>query len=157
MGAGIGWVGPLMRAGLIQCALNLFLSFVLVLLWGYVGVLVGTMVALILSTGYIFVCFCRDFNRSIGQHLRLLARILLVNLPSTIVSLLYLLWAADWVVEGGRGPAFVVFLGCVMLYGTVYLSTICFSRILDRLDWELLGDYLPAVRRFVRESNISEV
>ena len=152
VGAGIGWVGPLMRTSLIQGGLNLLLSLALIIPFGYVGVLVGTTTALILSNGYLLALFCRDFNRPLRDHARLAGRIFLLNIPPVIVSLPAVLLLSGWVKGGGRGVAFVALLGCVILYGIVYLATIRMAGLLDRGDRDLLGDYLPLVHALIRKS-----
>ena len=151
IGAGIGWVGPLMRTSLIQGGLNLLLSVALIFPFGYVGVLIGTTVALILSNGYLLVLFCREFKRSLNDQLRQAGGIFLLNVPPAIVSLLFLGWATGWVGEGERGPALLALVSCIILYVTSYLITIRLSGVLDHRDWELLGDYLPMVRVLVRK------
>src|SRR2546427_50592 len=152
VGAGIGWVGPLMRTSLIQSGLNLLLSLTLIVPFGYVGVLVGTTAALILSNGYLLALFCRDFNRSLIDHVRLASQIFLLNIPPLIVSLPTSLLLSGWVKGGGRGVAFVALLGCVILYGIVYLATIRMAGLLDRGDRDLLGDYLPLIHALIRKS-----
>jgi len=152
VGAGIGWVGPLMRASLIQGALNLLLSLALIIPFGYVGVLVGTTAALILSNGYLLALFCRDFNRPLRDHVRLTVRIFVLNIPPATVLLPALLWLSDWARGGGRAVAFLALLGCVMLYVGVYLVTIRIAGILDRRDQDLLGSYLPLVHALIRKS-----
>ena len=152
IGAGIGWVGPLMRISLIQGGLNLLLSLALIFPFGYVGVLIGTTAALILSNGYLLVLFCRDFKRSWGDQLRQAGGIFLLNVPPAVVSLLFLGWAAGWVGEGERGPALLALVSCIILYVTVYLVTIRLAGVLDHHDWELLGDHLPMVRALIRKS-----
>lgn len=152
VGAGIGWVGPLMRTSLIQGGLNLMLSLALIIPFGYVGVLVGTTVALILSNGYLLTRFCRDFSRSLLDHVSLAGRIFLLNIPPFIASLPAMLLLSGWVEGGGRGAAFVALLGCVMLYGIVYLATIRFAGVLDRGDRDLLGGYVPLVHALIRKS-----
>lgn len=152
VGAGIGWVGPLMRTSLIQSGLNLLLSLALIVPFGYAGVLVGTTAALILSNGYLLALFCRDFNRSLLDHVRLAGRIFLLNIPPVIVSLPAVLLLSGWVKGGGRGVAFVALLGCVMLYGIVYLTTIRLAGLFDRGDRDLLGDHLPLVHALIRKS-----
>ena len=152
VGAGIGWVGPLMRTSLIQSGLNLLLSLTLIVPFGYVGVLVGTTAALILSNGYLLALFCRDFNRPLRDHARLAGRIFLLNIPPVIVSLPAVLLLSGWVKGGGRGVAFVALLGCVILYGIVYLATIRMAGLLDRGDRDLLGDYLPLIHALIRKS-----
>ena len=152
IGAGIGWVAPLMRVSLIQGGLNLLLSLALIVPFGYVGVLIGTTVALILSNGYLLVLFCQEFRRSFGDQLRQAGGIFLLNVPPAIVSLLFLGWAAGWVGEGQRGPALLALVSFIILYATSYLITIRLACALDPHDWELLGDYLPMVRVLVRKS-----
>ncbi len=152
VGAGIGWVGPLMRVSLIQGGLNLLLSIALIFPFGYVGVLIGTTVALILSNGYLLVLFCREFKRSWSVQLRQAGVIFLLNVPPAVGSLLFLGWAAGWVGEGERGPALLALFSCIILYATAYLITIRLSGILDHRDWELLGDYLPVMRGLIRKS-----
>ena len=141
-----------MRTSLIQGGLNLMLSLALIIPFGYVGVLVGTTTALILSNGYLLALFCRDFNRPLRDHMRLAGRIFLLNIPPVIVSLPAVLLLSGWVKGGGRGVAFVALLGCVMLYGIVYLATIRMAGLLDRGDRDLLGDYLPLVHALIRKS-----
>ena len=150
VGAGIGWVKPIMRAGLGQALLNLVCSTVLILTVGYRGALIGTMLALLLSNAYLLVRFCRDFNRSLGDHLRQVLRMALVNLPPILLALPYLFWAKGWVAAGDRASAFVALVGCVGLYLLGYLASIRWSGVLDRQDWELLGGYLPFLRSLVR-------
>ncbi len=152
IGAGIGWVGPLMRISLIQGGLNLLLSLALIFPFGYTGVLIGTTVALILSNGYLLVLFCRDFKRSWGDQLRQAGGIFLLNFPPAVVSLLFIGWAAGWVGEAERGPALLALVSCIILYVTVYLITIRVAGVLDHHDRELLSDYLPMVRVLVRKS-----
>ena len=53
--------------------------------------------------------------------------------------------------EGERGPALLALVSCIILYVTAYLITIRLAGVLDRHDWELLGDYLPMVRVLVRK------
>lgn len=150
LGAGLGWVGPLMRVGLFQSALNLGLSLVLILSFGFIGALIGTMVALLVSNAYMLVLFCRDFDRSLMVHVYVLLQMMLVNALPTVLSAGYLLWVSTWLPEGERGVALVAFLGCVGLYVMAYLGSIRWSGILDQVDYELLGGYVPLMRSLVR-------
>ncbi|TAJ07300.1 MAG: hypothetical protein EPO61_15185 [Nitrospirae bacterium] len=150
VGAGIGWVSPQMKAGLVQSLLNLGLSLSLILAIGYTGALIGTLTALVCSNGYLLLQFCRDFDRPVAAHLKLILRIALLNVPAALLSLAYLFWVAGWMQEGDRGAALLAFAGCVGLYVPAYLAAIRCSGVLDRRDWELLGGYLPFMRSLVK-------
>lgn len=146
IGIGMGWMSPLMRAGILQCGLNLLLSLILILWLGYVGALIGTMLALMLSNGYVLVRFCRDFHRPLLRYVTMLWQIALLNMPAALLAWLYLLWADHWAANGGRGLALLAFLGCVILYVGVYLASIRWSGALDDRDWDLLGGQFPCLR-----------
>jgi O-antigen/teichoic acid export membrane protein len=150
VGAGIGWVSTQMRAGLLQSVLNLGCSTGLILAMGYQGALIGTLTALLCSNAYLLLRFCRDFDRSVAGHLKLMLRVSLVNAPPALLSLGYLLWVAGWLPEGDRGAALLAFAGCVGLYVPAYLAAIRWSGILDRVDCELLGDYVPMLHSLLR-------
>ena len=149
VGAGLGWVTPLMQAGLLQGGLNIVLSLALILAFGYVGALIATLTALLVGNVYILVRFCREFDRSLNDHLRLLRRIVGLNLMPSLAAIVYLLWAGQWAGEG-RGPACVILLGCILLYATLYLIAIRWSGVLDHVDQTLLVDHVPVLRSLVR-------
>jgi len=151
VGMGMGWMAPIMRAGALQCVLNLVLSLALILVFGYIGALIGTMVTLFVSNGYILVRFCRDFDRSVSHYLAMMLRIALSNAPPALASIMYLSWADQWVQGGGRGAALLALLGCICLYVAVYLAGIRWSGMFDDTDWGLLGDDLPLTRHLRME------
>lgn len=149
VGAGIGWVTPLMRGALLRTGLNLLLSIALILVFGYVGALIGTLMALLISNLYVFLCFCHEFSRSARDHVRLLIRIVLLNLPPSAAVALHLAWLQSWITGGGRLTAFFALLTCCALYLVIYLIAIRFIGIFDREDRDLLGHHLPLMRLLV--------
>lgn len=145
LGAGMGWVNPIMKAGFLQGGLNLCLSVSLIWAFGYRGALYGTMVALVISNAYVLVQFCREFKRSLAGHVRLLGRVLWLNVPAAGATFAVQHVATDWGGQG-RSAALCSLLGCVVIYGAVYLASIRMAGVMDRQDQELLGAHLPMVR-----------
>ncbi len=146
LGAGMGWVDPIMKAGFLQAGLNLGLSLLLIMTFGYKGALVGTMVALVSSNFYVLTRFCREFGRSLADHLRLLGRVLWINAPAAGVTCAVQLALTDWALRGGRTAAILSLLTCVVLYGAVYLVSIRAAGVMDQRDQELLGGRVPMVQ-----------
>lgn len=149
VGAGMGWVNPLVHNALLQIALNLCLSLAMILLFGYPGILVGTTISLIICNCYLFLRFCRDFNRSVSDHLNLLKNIFLINLLPCIISFGYIMAISNWVSAGDRRHAFTALISCVLLYAGIYLIMIRKSGIIDYNDRELLRNYMPFLSRLL--------
>jgi len=152
LGAGAGWVTPLMRASLLRGGLGLALSIALVLTLGYVGLLLAAPAAMLVGGGVILVRFCREFGRSLADHVRLLGRVVTVNLAPAALTLGAVLATAGVAADADRATALGLLLACVALYLGAYLVAIRVSGILDAHDSELVGDSLPAVRWLVRRA-----
>lgn len=150
VGAGIGWVKPIMRVGLAQVMLNLALSAGLILAMGYQGALIGTTVTTLATNVYLLAWFCRDHHLSLAQHARLFLRVAVVNVFPAVVVLSGILSARHWELGGNRASAFAVLIGCIGVYAVAYAASIRWSGTLDREDWELLGGSLPFMRSLVR-------
>lgn len=152
VGAGLGWVKPIMRVGLAQVLLNLLLSGGLILAIGYEGVLIGTTVTTLLTNAYLLVWFCRDHRLSVVRHLRLFLQAVSVNLLPGVAVLSCVLWARPWTSGGSRAQAFAVLIGCIGVYAVSYAASLRWVGTLDREDWELLGGSLPFMRPLVKMS-----
>lgn len=146
VGIGIGWLTPIVRAGLLQCALNLVLSIILILSLGYLGALIATLAALALSNLYLLIRFYRDFHRSLQGYFASVAQVFLLNVAPVLLSVCYLTWVSQWTTRGGRGTAFMALLGCMGLYIAVYLASIRWYGVFDSQDRDLLSDHLPMMR-----------
>lgn len=146
VGIGLGWLTPIMRAGLLQCGLNLALSFALILWLGYPGALIGTLTALIASNTYLLLRFYRDFDRPLRHYLSVLWKVLQLNAAPALLAFLCLRWLSERAIVAGRMGAFLSLLVCVAVYVTAYVVAIRWSDVLDRQDWEFVGGCLPGMR-----------
>src|SRR5206468_1995099 len=119
-------------------------------LFGFVGALIATPTALVVSSGYLLLRFCRDHRQSVATHLDLVRRLVVLNLPAAGLVLACVTWTWEWTASGGRATALASLAGCVILYIAVYLGTIRYSGFLDALDRELLKGHLPWMQWLVR-------
>ncbi|MDQ6950341.1 MAG: oligosaccharide flippase family protein [Mariprofundales bacterium] len=147
VGTGMGWSKPVMYISLIQAVSNLLLSWLLASSLGYVGVLYATSMTLMVTSGLVYLRFCRDFNRARRLDVNLFMRVLWANLAPAVACLAYLYFGGHWGVPESRVAAIAPLLICVGTYMLLYLIAIRIIGLLDSSDLEWLGGYCPVILR----------
>jgi O-antigen/teichoic acid export membrane protein len=136
--AGGGNLGPGIKSALVGIALNAGLSWILIYSWGFRGAVVGTSISIVLASLYFLYLFHRLTGNSAGKLWReSVARPVLCSLG--IVGITRILPIS-------KDPSWwgIVFQG--LLFGSVYLTAVMFSRFFDAYDWGKIESILPVMR-----------
>ncbi|OIQ00691.1 MAG: hypothetical protein AUK35_02265 [Zetaproteobacteria bacterium CG2_30_46_52] len=153
VGTALDWAKPIMRGALLQTILNIGLSAWLIISYGFIGALLGTLLAVSFSKAYVMHCFYRDFNRSIYPDMKLLVNVFLVNVPAILLTL----WAIRWLELNFdfsiRSEAFSSWCIAICVYAVAYLLTVRLSGLLDQKDYQLLNNHIPFVHVLIKRKH----
>ena len=143
VGTGMGWSKPVMHLSLVQAAANLVLSWWLVSVAGYPGVLYATASTLMVTSALFYWRFCKEFGRDLFVDLRLFLRVLTAN---AVPAAALLLWLDGTGIDGGYASRWAVLpplSACVVIYVVLYLVAIRLLKLLDGADRAWLGRFCP--------------
>ena len=129
-----------MKAGLIAAILNIPLSIILIIKFGFLGVAFGTLIAFLASAAYGTVKFHKELKLPLRQLIR-----------TKILSILAVCVCAGILVRGltvlsygffkqDRITTFAVFIVQGLLFFGVYLSLLLFTKPLDNGDLAMLSE-----------------
>lgn len=138
---GIGNVTPQMWVAIIQTVTNVVLSILLVLHFGYYGVMIGTTISLIVGAVYFVIAFNRMLKGSLQRILSTLKLPVLASGVSVLFALL------PWFIEGFAAHRRAVDLGLLIVSGLmfllVYFVVLRVGRYFDEWDGEFLLSISP--------------
>ena len=135
---GQGILRPSIYAALIASVLNVVLSFIFILRWGFVGAVWGTVIPMIVSNVYFFIA-CEPYSEI--PFLEILRRAYLKPLLCSLAA--------------GAGMSAISALGMGLwrqllvgtaIYAIVYLVGLGLTRFFDEFDFSKAEGHLPFVR-----------
>ncbi len=146
--AGVARTDLDMKFGILMAGLNLFLSVGLIVKFGFIGVLIGTSLALFVSSLYYVKLFHHFLEVPVMDFLNLFRKPVAACAAPAVVALAvnYFLYPA--VAVSGRPAALLLVAGSAVLFSALYGSVILRGGYFDKYDKKLLGDKIPLVRRF---------
>ena len=140
--AGKGNLGPGVQSATLGLVLNILLSFVLVLRFGFAGAVAGTAIALTIASAYFLYRFHKETGNPAGRLVReCYARPFTWSL--VLASGLYLARPAF-------EPTWKALVLQGILYGGLYFLGILFSQFFDNYDWARIERAIPIVRHLRR-------
>jgi len=149
VGTGMGWSTPIMQSALLQAALNITLSYVLIKEIGFVGALYGTAIAITIANGILYFRFCKHFKQSIALEIGRLWLVLKANLLPVLLCGLLVIYADAWLEWGDRMQSMLLFVVAVAVYGLSYIWSLKVVRVFDDEDLRLLGGKVPLLKILV--------
>ncbi|HXX44140.1 MAG TPA: polysaccharide biosynthesis C-terminal domain-containing protein [Candidatus Acidoferrales bacterium] len=139
---GRGILRPTVYAASLAAILNVVLSFVFIRRWGFVGAVWGTILPMIISTGYFFVASRPYFETSFREMLR---RAYLTPFLCSLAAA-----AAMSAASVLRLRLWLHLVAAITIYGAVYLTGLALTRFFDEFDLakaEGYASFLRVVRR----------
>ncbi len=133
-----------MRGALINIILNLTLSIILIINFGFMGVVLGTSISIFLAIGY----FVRELHKELKLPLlNFLKKIILnpmiicicIGLPIWTISH----WLQILLINPGRMTSLFIFLIQAILFFGFYLIALQYKKPFDRRDVALIRDKIP--------------
>ena len=135
MAIGMGKPGFQVKAGTFQLLANLVLSIVLIIKIGFVGVVVGTLVSLTLSSIWFMRMFHRDLRYPLWAFLRRICAVpLALSLAAGALNLLFMRVCAGPFFFYGRGPTALLLLVNTTVFASFYLFSIFRLGYFDEYD-----------------------
>lgn len=134
------------RIGIISTVLNLVLSFIFILRFGFKGAAFGTSLAMLLASCYYYFIFYSTFQKPFVDFLRLVMKPFL-SVFITIVSLVFIINVCNICPANTR--FFNSFLSFVLLivFMILYLSITIITKTADKKDMLFFVDRIKALRK----------
>lgn len=135
-----------MKYGIFMSIINLFLSIILIIKIGFIGVVIGTTFSLILGSFF----FLRIFNKYLGTPLNDFIKlfykpVIACIVPTLIILLLnYGFWPMT--ASSGRFVNLSILGLNSMLFGGIYIAFILLNKYLDEYDKGLFKNKVPLLR-----------
>ena len=153
---GIGKVDLELKRGFLTIALNLILSLILIMKFGFIGAAIGTSLSLIVGSVYFLKLFKDYFKKSASEILSPFLKPMIAGFVSAGV-----LFFAEQVISlsftGNRGDALILLFLKGTLFVFVYVVIILNIRYLDNYDRALIVEKMPIIKnigeRFKRKRN----
>lgn len=153
VGTAQNWAKPIMHGAILQTVLNVSLSFILIYQWGFIGALLGTLLATLISKGYVMHCFYRDFQRAFTKDLSMFGHIVWVNAPAIVATYLLSLGLKAHFDYDLRLDALASLSIAVAVYILLYLLCIRWFGVLDNHDFQLLAGRIPKVAMLIKRKH----
>lgn len=135
--AGRGILRPGVYSALLASVLNIVLSLIFIMRWGFSGAVFGTAIPMVIGSAYFLIASRRYFEEPFHQVLQ----------RAYLKPLLSSLCAATATVPTGllRLPAWQGLLAATTVYGGVYLSGLLLTRFFDSFDLAKAEGHLPFI------------
>ncbi len=138
-----------MRSSLANTILNLILSIILIMKFGFFGVVIGTSLSVFLSTGYFFIGLHRELKLPKTYFLK---RVILDTLVICICIGLPV-WGLSFVIQGiftdmNRITSLTILLIQGILFFGFYLILLLYKKPFDEMDIEFLNNKVPFIGLF---------
>lgn len=135
-----------MRASLISTILNLTLSLILIIKFGFVGVVIGTSISVFLSAGY----FVRELHKELKLPIICFLKETVLNTLVICICIGLPVWGLSFAIQGlfidlNRIVSLTIFLTQGILFFGLYLMALKYRKPFDRFDIVLLKDRMPFV------------
>lgn len=137
-----------MKAGLVAAILNLPLSIIFIIKFGFIGVAFGTSIALLISALYGFVTLHREIDLSFRHFMKtsiLTAAAICISIGVPLYGVTTML--SNHLMEPGRITSLIILVIGAILFISVYLMALLFIKPLDNIDITLLVKDRPAFFR----------
>jgi len=151
VGTGMGWSKPVMHSAILQALLNIGLSYVLIVKYGFIGALYGTVIAIAVANSILYYRFCKDFSRPLRQEMSRFVLVLKANVLPTVLCGMFV-WGIDgWLVWGDRLWSGIILMMAIVINGTAYLFSLRVAQVFDANDMQLLGGKVPLLQKILGE------
>ena len=135
-----------MRASLINTILNLTLSLILIIKFGFVGVVIGTSLSVFLGAGY----FVRELHKELKLPIICFLKETVLNTLVICICIGLPVWGLSFAIQGlfidlNRIVSLTIFLTQGILFFGLYLMALKYRKPFDRFDVVLLKDRIPFV------------
>ncbi|MBI5779286.1 MAG: oligosaccharide flippase family protein [Planctomycetes bacterium] len=149
-----------MKAGLLVAILNIPLSIIFIVQFGFMGVAIGTSLSLFIAAIYIFIKFQQLLHLPVWHFIKI------TILKTTIICICIglPLWRLTSIFQGvlfehTRIASLIILVINALMFFAVYLTVLSYLKPLDNIDMTLLKDKLsflkPLILKF-RSENIAQ-
>ena len=135
---GRGILRPSIYSALVASVLNIVLSFIFIMRWGFSGAVFGTAVPMVIGSTYFLIASRQYFEMPFHQILRrAYLKPLLCSLCAAVGTVLTSLLGLR---------AWQSLLASAIVYGAIYITGLLLSRFFDNFDLDKAEGHLPFVR-----------
>jgi len=139
-----------MKFGILLATLNLFLSILLVIKMGFVGVVIGTTVSLIAATVYYMRLFHRYMECPVSAFVKLLYKPLGASAVAASATFIFNFIILKTMVSQSRIINVIVILAGSGIFGFIYWHFIMASKYLNTYEKSFLSSKLPFLKHILK-------
>lgn len=147
---GMAAPGVQMRTTLIQATLNILLSLVLVMRFGFYGAVVGTTVSVIVGGLLLFAWFGRKLvDRPLTMFVKVIGKPLMSIIPSIVVGVGFITFGGHALGMETRTERGLLLLCVVLIFVTLYGVMIVWSKTVSSDDRGFVEGVVPARLKYL--------
>jgi O-antigen/teichoic acid export membrane protein len=139
-----------MKFGILLAILNLFLSIILIINMGFVGVVIGTTVALTIASFFYIKMFHNHFNIPLVVLIQLFYRPISACIIPSLIMVILNYTCYPYIALNNRIINLVLLGVNCLIFGAIYTVIILLYKYFDKYDWDLLKNKLPRIKYLIR-------